>query len=250
VSQAPDHLGPTLQAKAKVTGGSSIGSFFGFPAHRVLTVTVTNIGHTPIQAPVISAGWGTPGGVEHVIAAPRLPPLPAGQTTVIKLPFQLDALAHGSYAVSGRYSGAPIPASFRATTSASPPWGLLVAALVVLQVLLLGVRNIVRRRLRRRDAAQRAVARALVLPVATAPSSTRVAVVPGPVITMGGPNDGAEPAAADDDGLPAGFVPPPPPPRVSGGPAAAVDEPIEPTTVESGQSIHWLAPEAAASSAS
>jgi len=149
------HQPQPLTVRARVTGGNSLGSVFGAPASRTLVLTVTNTDQSPVPNPVVSAQWGRKRNVDQSISVPGVGPLAPGESRRINIPFELDALSFGSYSVAGRVTGASAPVRFEEETS-TWPWGLFVILLVVAQRLLLGLRNVLRRRLRAREARKRA----------------------------------------------------------------------------------------------
>lgn len=150
---------PTLRVDTEVSGGTTLASFFGGPAERTLTVRIRNTGSIDIAHPVLAVGWGRSGSADHLIRTPRLGPIAAGATRTVKVPFELDAFAMGNYEVAGRVTGASKPVPVSATTS-TWPWGLFAVALVLLQFILLGIRNRVRRHLARKQVAARVAAAA------------------------------------------------------------------------------------------
>ncbi len=196
VTQSPYQQPPALQVTARVTGGSSLATVFGAPAARTLVVTMANASPTLTVSPVMAAGWSRRGGTEQIITTPRLAPLGPGQRRRVSVPFQLTAFSHGTYYVTGSITGSTVPVYFTAQTSTTP-WGLLVVAVLLLQLVLLAIRNVFRRRLERRDAAEHAVAKALAVPpIPPSGPGRRVRVVPGPVMVAVAPT-----AAASDDVL-------------------------------------------------
>jgi hypothetical protein len=141
---------PALTVDAEVSGGTTLASFFGGPAERTVKVRIRNTGSIELTHPVLSLSWGRSGATDHLIRTPRLGPIAAGTTRTIEVPFELDAFSVGNYEVEGRVTGASKPVSLHASTS-TWPWGLFIVALVLLQLILLGIRNRVRRRLARKQ---------------------------------------------------------------------------------------------------
>ncbi len=138
-----------VKVEAWVTADPSPASWFGAPAPRRLNLLLVNEGSQPISHPVISAHYRGRSGDAETIDTPTVAPIGPRQTRVVVVDFALDLLAHGDVTVTGVVSGASTPSPFAATTS-TQPWGLVVVALALVQLLLLGVRNRCRARLGRR----------------------------------------------------------------------------------------------------
>jgi hypothetical protein len=141
---------PQLTVQANVTGGMSLASLFGLRAHRTLALTIKNTG-TVDAFPVISAGWGRSASNLSSISAPKISPLAPGQATRVNIPFTMGPLSVGSYVVGGTVAGAVRPVGFQVKTS-TIPWGLFAIGLLLLQAVLILLRNRVRGRLDRKDA--------------------------------------------------------------------------------------------------
>lgn len=156
-SAAPQSKPLTLEVQVSVSGGTSVASLFGGPAKRVLTVTLRNTGTVAIPHPVVAARWGRGGAPTHAITSRVLAALPPDTRRTVQLPFELDPLSIGRYHVRGVVTGATKPVGFEAQTS-TYPWGLFAIGLVLLQVVLLALRNRARRRLTAREVAARLAA--------------------------------------------------------------------------------------------
>lgn len=126
---------PTVLAASgvRMTGaGPGWAAFFGGPAHRTVTVTLSNTGQAPVLDPRLSLTSGRPGRTTVVVPAPRVDLLAPGQQRTFDLPVTFGAPTWGRYALRGELHGADQPEVFYAHTR-SYPWGLLA-----LPVLLLG----------------------------------------------------------------------------------------------------------------
>jgi hypothetical protein len=84
------------------------------------------------------------------------------------MPFTLDPLSEGEYVVGGSVSGGAQPVGFDVKTS-TMPWGLFAVVLLLLQAVLIFLRNRLRTRLARKDTA-----------AATGPSGAPAVVAPMP----------------------------------------------------------------------
>ncbi len=135
---------------AWVTSDPSVASWFGAPAPRRLNLILVNEGSQTIEHPVVTARYRRGSGASDTIDTPALPPIGPRQSRRIVLAFDLDVLAHGDVVVTGIVEGAGPPAPF-ATRTSTQPFGLLVVAIVLVQLVLLAVRNRARARMSRGD---------------------------------------------------------------------------------------------------
>ncbi|MCT7355029.1 hypothetical protein N4P33_23160 [Streptomyces sp. 15-116A] len=96
-------LSPTTDARLE--GTSTLLTRFGSPPARTLTLTVANVGTSPVRDPVFQIG------TSHGVYAPSWQPhpwrgtVPPGGRARIELPVQLPAGAHGDYTISLKYAG-------------------------------------------------------------------------------------------------------------------------------------------------
>jgi len=135
-----------LKARATLEGSGPTSAWFGAQPHRTLIVDVTNPGTAPISSPVFQLTVGKGDNPKNATDAPDLGVLAPGETKTYKIPVTLDAFAVGSYTVRGVIKGDGEPVTFKASTGTFP-WGLLASALIVIQLVLLAVRDRARRRL-------------------------------------------------------------------------------------------------------
>jgi len=125
--------------------GGSWTELLGTSSDRELDITLTNTGEVAIDRPAIAVAWGrgsSPTGLVEAPAVGRLAP-GASQTVTVELP--RGALAWGRFAAVVEVQGLGAPVRAKATSSIYP-WALLALVLVALQLLLLRVRNRLRRR--------------------------------------------------------------------------------------------------------
>lgn len=130
---------------AAVDGGGGPAEWFGGSAHRTLVLRIRNTGTVPVADPQLLLSYGTePEPVGRVAG------LAPGAVRTVRLPVTYPALTVGDATLDGRLG--PGDGRFEpfTVTTTLVPWGLLAVALVVLQLVLLAVRNVLRRRLRRR----------------------------------------------------------------------------------------------------
>jgi hypothetical protein len=131
---------------AKIRGHGSWTSWFGAGSRRVLIVSVKNVGSYPIHDAILSLTFGKGANPNGFVRAPSLGTLDPGVSKTYTTPVGVDAFSIGRYTLKGQVSAFGNPLVFRTGISARP-WGLLVVALIAAQLLLLVVRNRLRRRL-------------------------------------------------------------------------------------------------------
>jgi len=174
--------GKLVVRSARLLGGTQPSEWLGFGADRTLEVTVQNVGSVSMQPiTLIASIGGTPAML------PSLPGLAPGATHTYSLAVAFPALSVGRTTLTGRIGvmGEQF-ATFKVGISFYP-WAIPVLAIVVGQGLLLAIRNLLRRRIRRRQ--RRAV---------------------GAGRTGPPPGDAAPPGAADGRAEPALTGPPEP----------------------------------------
>jgi hypothetical protein len=181
----------------EITGGGGWTELFGAPSPRLLELSVVNTGEVTISRPSVAVAWGRGEAPTGFVEVPVLEPMEPGARQDVTVELPRGPLAFGQYSAVAEVQG--LPERAESTRSQSTyPWGLLAAGLVLLQVILLRLRNRLRRRVeRRRDVppgADADAARALPLgAVAALPPA-----VPDDVIDLRSPPDGAPPEGAPE----------------------------------------------------
>lgn len=130
----------------KITGGGRWAELFGAGGQRVLEVTLVNTGPLAVEAPDVTVVWGTGTRPKGFVEPPETTRMEPGDTQVLTVALDRPALTIGKQTAIVEVQGLAEPVTRRAATTAYP-WGLLAVALVLLQLVLLWVRNRVRRRL-------------------------------------------------------------------------------------------------------
>lgn len=138
-----------VTVSAKVLSGMSVGSWFGGPAKVTLLLHVRNRSTADFASPALSVTVGRGAHPSGFVMAGPLAPLAAGATQVLRIPVTLPAFTFGQYSVRAQVITGEGQIATVARTS-SYPWGLFLIAALVLQALLLLLRNRVRARLARR----------------------------------------------------------------------------------------------------
>jgi len=137
---------------AQLEGDGSVASWFGAPPGRTLVITVQNPNASPYQNPplILSIGEQTNTTTEEATTQP-LATIGGEQTVTYRVPVSFPALSIGQHQIVGVLGNAGLSRSFEVKTWLFP-WGLLVVALILLEVIALTITRAVRRRRRRREA--------------------------------------------------------------------------------------------------
>jgi hypothetical protein len=135
-------------AGVRVDGRGPWQSWFGAAPERRLVVTLHNSGDVPLRDPPLAIAVGVGDDPDRIIPAPAVGRLEPGQVRILEIPFELDSFTIGERTVRVEVLGFQDPIVAEATTSAYP-WGLAVLAVLMVQALLLLVRNRLRARIAR-----------------------------------------------------------------------------------------------------
>jgi hypothetical protein len=127
-----------LEVTSEVEGGGPLASWFGGAAQRELILTLTNTGTLPLENPPTTVTLGKGQDPTELLTLPRLGSIAPGQTTEVRIPFELPAWSFGSYTVKTTVAGLDQPTAARSSAS-TYPWFLLVIGWLLLQIPLLGL---------------------------------------------------------------------------------------------------------------
>ncbi len=127
-----------LDIRSEVEGGGPLASWFGGAAARELILTLTNTGTLPLENPPTTVTLGKGQDPTELLTLPRLGSIAPGQTTEVRIPFELPAWSFGSYTVKTTVAGLDQPTAARGSAS-TYPWFLLVIGWLLLQIPLLGL---------------------------------------------------------------------------------------------------------------
>lgn len=145
-AKAPAAKGRTLKVrKVEVTREVDLAQAMGGAAPRVLVLEVENTGDYAVERARVKAAWGKGDDPNHLIHTPKIARIEPGTTETIRVPFDLDTGSVGTYEVRGDVGVVGNRATFSTTTS-QWPWGLFVALVILVQIVLLAIRNRVRAR--------------------------------------------------------------------------------------------------------
>ena len=141
---------PLKIVSAKLTGWGPFLAWFGAAPQRMLVLTVRNPSTESVAIPpfTLTRGGRSPDTIVRTI---ELGTLGAGETRTYHVPVRFDVVAVGRLSVGGEVGVPGRSATFTAGTKAFP-WGLVVIAVLAVQLVLLGLRDRARRRLSRPDA--------------------------------------------------------------------------------------------------
>lgn len=137
---------PRLRVSAVRMSGGAWPELFGWPPERILRFRVENTGGVPLRdVPLrVTIGRGTdPSGVVDTRPIALLQP---GEARTVELPVELDPLSFGRYTVKVEARSIGERPAARASTT-SYPWLLVLVPIVLVQAVLLGLRNRARRRI-------------------------------------------------------------------------------------------------------
>jgi hypothetical protein len=184
-------------------------AWFGASPERTMTLRVHNPNTAPYEQPPLVLRVGRPGSQGSVVSTRDVGTLAAGETKTITVPVTLSPLSFGTEQVHGTVGFTGYTGTFSDDTVVVP-WGLIAVALVLIQVILLAIRN----RVRRRVAGSQVPVGAKGVPVVLYPPSAgqgEGGEPPMPVLAMAVP-------ISSDRPMPGVVVSPPPP--ATSGPAA------------------------------
>jgi len=135
---------PLQIVNAQISGNGPWYAWFGGIAQRTLTLTVRNpnTGVYPHPSLVLTAGKS---GTFSTVSTSPLPSIGPGKATTVHVKVVFPAFSFGENEVRGLVGDAALQENIQVTTTIAP-WGLIVIALILLQLIFLAIRNAVRRR--------------------------------------------------------------------------------------------------------
>ncbi len=165
-------LSHLVVAKSELAGSTPVPAWFGFPATRTLDITLTNTGAAPATSLHLIADLdSTP------VLNTHLAPLEPGQTKTYEVSVKIPALSVGNMNLNGHiFTEDGQQTSFKVPVTIWPV-GLVLAAIVLAQLVLLAVRNIMRRRHERNNPKPPIDAVTGEVPIVESPSTQQVAPV-------------------------------------------------------------------------
>jgi hypothetical protein len=141
VSSAKPTTSKLTVVDARLLGSNPFSQWFGMSSRRTLSLTLRNEGAAPASSIQVIASLGS-----RPLLSAQLSDLGIGREKTYELPLTIPALSVGSLNVDGRvFTDDGQQAAFKVPLSIWPI-GLLILAILLLQVVLLAARNILRRR--------------------------------------------------------------------------------------------------------
>lgn len=130
-----------------LTGSGPWTAWLGASPERTLTLTVVNTGEVRVEDAVVNMWVGEGDRPTGFVPPIQVEPLEPGETATYSVDIELGALTFGERTVQGEIRGVGTPTTF-STSTTSYPWILIIVPLVlVVQWMLIAIRNRLRRRL-------------------------------------------------------------------------------------------------------
>jgi hypothetical protein len=146
-----DIVAPALRRleveRVHLRGDDSWNTWLGGPARRTFEFEVVNTGTVAVENATVVLTAGPVDDPNGFLKPVKLERVEVGERRKITVPVEFEALAFGDQAVRATVNGTSVPVSFRSTTSTHPWLLIIVPTLIIGQLIMLGIRNIVRRRL-------------------------------------------------------------------------------------------------------
>jgi hypothetical protein len=130
-----------------LNGSNTLRTWLGAGPQRTFEFEVVNTGSVPVNDATVIITAGPVDAPNGFVPPVRLDRMEVGERRAVSVPIQFPALSWGEQQVRAVINGTSAPVAFAETTS-SYPWLLVIVPTVLLvQLLLITVRNLVRRRL-------------------------------------------------------------------------------------------------------
>jgi hypothetical protein len=137
---------PLKVVASRLTGWGPITAWFGAAPQRMLVLTLRNPSAESLDIPPFTLTRGGKANADTIVRTVSLGALGAGETQTYRIPVRFDVVSHGQLSVAGEVGVPGRSATFVAGTKAFP-WGLVAVLIVVVQLVLLAVRDRARRHL-------------------------------------------------------------------------------------------------------
>jgi len=142
---APGASQGTVSVNVELEGSSSWGEWFGAAPRRTAVVVVTNRTGSTFVDPVVVVSVGN-----QPVSSPALGTVRSGASATVRVPVAFPWPAVGWRTVQVTLGATGQSVATGSTRALFVPWGLVAVAALVVQLLLLGLRNRARRRLEHR----------------------------------------------------------------------------------------------------
>ncbi len=115
---------------ARLSGASSLGTWFGLPGESVMRLRLVNNG-TRAATPHLDVGWGASiGAATRWVSVPTAPIVAPGESTTLEVPVTFDALGNGEQVVAGTVRAGGNESTFDDVVTVRP-WGLFALGLLL-----------------------------------------------------------------------------------------------------------------------
>lgn len=133
--------------KVTLRGDDTWRTWLGVGPQRTFEFEVVNTGSVPVSEATVILSAGPIDDPDGFVPPVRLDRLEVGERRSVTVPIQFPALTWGEQQVRAVINGTSAPVAFSATTTSYPWLLIIVPAVLLLQLLLVTIRNRVRRRL-------------------------------------------------------------------------------------------------------
>lgn len=135
--------------QARLRGSDSWRTWLGGRPERTLEFQIMNTGSVAVTGATVALTVGPADNPTGFVKPVKIDKLEVGESAVYRMTIHFDSLAFGDQAVVATVNGTSVPETFSVTAS-THPWLLIVVPIVLLvQLVLLLMRNRLRRRLNR-----------------------------------------------------------------------------------------------------
>jgi hypothetical protein len=132
-------------------GSDSWNTWLGGPARRTFEFEVVNTGTVAVVDAAVALTAGPIDNPNGFLRPVKIDRVEVGERRSFEVPVDFPALAFGDQAVRATVNGTSVPVAFKATTTTHPWLLIIIPALIIGQLLLIGTRNVLRRRLHDHD---------------------------------------------------------------------------------------------------
>lgn len=137
--------------QVELSGSDTWRTWLGAGPQRTFEFEVVNTGSVPVSDATVIITAGPVDSPNGFVPPVRLDRMEVGERRAVSVPIQFPALTWGEQQVRAVVNGTSAPVAFSATTSSYPWLLVIVPSVLLLQLLLVGIRNVVRRRLHAND---------------------------------------------------------------------------------------------------
>ncbi|MFM2077707.1 MAG: hypothetical protein RJA49_1597, partial [Actinomycetota bacterium] len=137
----------------ELEGSDDVRTWLGGKPQRTFVFELVNTGSVAVENATVTMTAGPADDPTGFVTPVRVDRMDVGERRSFSVPIEFPNLSYGDQAVRATVNGTAVPVTFSATTTTHPWILIIVPALLLLQFLLLAIRNLVRRWLHRNDVA-------------------------------------------------------------------------------------------------